>query len=689
MKFDFLFQNNERVFNLIKRKTKVLTFTSLAGFITTVVLTVVFSFYIDKTKYIPGIIVLGSIFAINIIFLIKENYKASIRIIYFLPAAIYFFFINNNYSVVDIDKSLSGLLTFLYFSFIFLVVFGDSIIIFILFYIESVLTLIYFLYSNDLLLPTSSTELNGIFFTIHPVFELTALAILAILLFLYFDSLITKTEFEKQRISNLFDESIRQFSSGIIQLKIIRDELGEKSGMKIIGTNNIFEKLFKVSKNEIINADYSEIFPVIFRDSFNWQEVYFRSRKNYFQVYIEHIDKWFNVFNVYPENDIIISCFFNVSDFKYEIKRLQSRESRLTNLMGSLPDIFFIIENDGTYVDYVTNNPELMKLSQNDIIGKTIFEMGFSKTMTYQIYSSIQYVIENDNIETIEYGMELPGGKTLIFEMRLARLNDTQVISIGRDITSNKEYEKQLIEARRKTEEASRLKSSFLENISHEIRTPMNAILGFTNMVMSKNYSELEKTRFLEIVIKNGEYLMDVISNIIDISEIESGEVEYNPSEFRINDLFLNIYNKYINHAVSSNNKIQLKLSLGNDIPGFTIVNDNFLLLKIINQLVENSFKFTKEGTIVFGYEMEGDNIKIFAHDTGIGIHKKDYATIFEFFHQVDNKVSRSYSGTGAGLKIVKSLTEIIGSKIEFESQPGKGSTFFFSIPIRNDQNII
>jgi PAS domain S-box-containing protein len=685
MIFDFLFQKNERVFNLIKRKTKVLTFTSLAGLLTTVILTVVFSFDIDETKYIPGIIVLGCIFAINIIFLTKENYKAAIRVIYFLPVVLYFFYINSYYSIVGIDNSLSGLLTFFYFSFIFLVVFGDSFFLFILFYIESELTLVYFLYSNDLLFSNTSTEIRGLFFTIHPVFELTLIAFLAIILYHYFDGLITKTEFEKQRTRNILDESIRQFTAGILQLKFIRDEHGEKSGLKIISVNNIFERSFKISKSELINADYSDIFPIIFRDSFNWQDVYFHSRRNNFQVYIEHIDKWFSVFNVFPEKDLIISCFYNISEFKGEIKRLQSRESRLTNLMGSLPDIFFIIENDGTYVDYVTNNPELMKLSQNDIIGKTIFEMGFSKTMTYQIYSSIQYVLENDNIETIEYGMELPSGKTLIFEMRLARLNETQVISIGRDITSNKEYEKQLIDARKKTEEASRLKSSFLENISHEIRTPMNAILGFTNMAMSNNYTELEKKRFLEIVTKNGEYLMDVISNIIDISEIESGAVDYNPSEFRINDLFINIYNKYINHTLAPDKKINLKLSLGNDIPGFTIVNDNFLLIKIINQLVENAFKFTNEGSIIFGYEMEGDNIKIFARDTGIGIHKKDYATIFDFFHQVDNKVSRSYSGTGAGLKIVKSLTEIIGSKIEFESQPGKGSSFFFSIPIRNE----
>jgi signal transduction histidine kinase len=685
MNFEFLYQDNEGVYSLIERKTKVLTFTSLAGFLTTVILTVVFLFDIDRTKFIPGIIVLGAIFALSIILLIKGNYKASVRSIFILPLALYLFYINDYYSIVDVENSLSGMLTFVYFSLLFLIVFGGSIALIGFFYLESVMTLLYFLYSNKLMHDGSSHEIRGVFFSFHPLFELTSISLLAALLYVYFDGLIVKTANEQLRARKLIEESLRQFNSGIIQLEIVRDEQGEKAGMKIVRMNNYFERLFKVSKVDVADTDASEIFPLIFRDSFNWQDVYLHSRKNSLQVYIEHIDRWFNVYNVFPDNDMIISCFFNISDMKHEVDRLQARESRLTNLLGSLPDIFFIIENDGTYVDYVTTNPELMMLGQKDIIGKTIFEMGFSKAMTYQIYSSIQYVIENDNIETIEYGMDLPNGKALIFEMRLARLNDTQVISIGRDITSNKEYEQQLIEAKRKTEEASRLKSSFLENISHEIRTPMNAILGFSNMTLSDDYTETERRRFIEIVLKNGEYLMDVITNIIDISEIESGSVEYNPSEFRINDLFLGIYNKHLNQTISKKPNINLKLVLGNEKPDFTIESDNFLLLKIINHLVENAIKFTHEGTVVFGYEMVGDEIKIFAQDTGIGIDKSDSDTIFEFFHQLDNRVSRTYSGTGAGLKIVKSLAEILGSKIELESQPRRGSTFFFYIPIKTN----
>jgi len=682
MDFDFLFQNYEGVFSLTKWKTKVLTFFSLAGIITTVILTVAFAFNINQTKYLPGIIVLGSMFVLGLIFLFKGNYKASVRIIYFLPVVLYFLYINSYYSIIENGKIVPGLLTFIYFGFFFLLVFSESIFTIVIFYAESLLTLIYYLYTNELLFNKALPISKSVFFPMHPILELTIIAALFLLLFTYFNSLFQKFSTERNKVKTLIKESLKQINMGVMILTITRDKHGEKSGMVIRQTNSYFERIFKIRKSEIADMEYSDIFPVIFHDSFNWQDSYFHNCKNSFHVYFDHIEKWFFVNNITPADDLIISFFTNITDLKSEISRLQTRENRLTNLMGSLPDIFFIIEKDGTYIDYVSNNPELMKLSQKDIIGKTIFDMGFSNPMAYQIYTSIQYVIENDNIETIEYGMELSNGKTLIFEMRLAKLNEKQVISIGRDITTNKEYQYQLIEAKKKTEEANRLKSSFLENISHEIRTPMNAILGFSNMAISNYYSEEEKNNFLQIILKNSEYLMDVITNIIDMSEIESGSFTYNPSTIFVNEMFMNVYQKYYNKI--NNNNIQFKLSIGNKSPDFTIVNDNYLILKIINHLIENAIKFTKNGTIIFGYEMEGDNIKIFTRDTGIGIDKKDHETIFEFFRQVDNRISRSYSGTGAGLRIVKGLTEIIGSKIEFESEPEKGSVFYFCIPISN-----
>ncbi|MBN1925075.1 MAG: PAS domain S-box protein [Prolixibacteraceae bacterium] len=681
MNFDSLFQNYEGVLSLTKRKTKVLTVFSLAGLIGSVFLTVLFAFSIDSNKYIPGVIVLGSIFALNLIFIFQGKYSVAVNIVFLLPLSLYFFFINKYYSVVDYETGLRSMLAIVYFTFVFLVVFSQNIYSFLIFFAESVLTILFFIYMKNYPLGLKMPGLSGIFTNLHPIAELLIVCILSIGLYKYYDVLITKTAKESNRVNNQISETFRQLHIGVMVLSIERDQRGEKSGIKIIRTNNAFNKLFKISRQEIADAGYSEIFMKIFRDSFNWQDEFFHSPRSQFQAHIQHTDKWFQVFNAFPEPDMIVSSFVNITQMSNDIQRLKNREKRLTSLMGSLPDIFFIIEKDGTYIDYVSNNPELMKISHEDIVGKTIFEMGFSSPMSYQIFSSIQYVIENDSIETIEYGMELENGKTLIFEMRLARLNENQVISIGRDITSRKEYQYKLIEAKKKSEEASRLKSAFLENISHEIRTPMNAIIGFSTLAEKETESDEKKNKFLAIVRKNAEYLMDIITNIIDISEIETGTMTFNPGPFPLNQLMYEIYRKY--HFLVKSNKPDLKLNLilGNNSADFKIVSDNYLLAKILNHLIDNAIKFTNEGEVSFGYELSGERLKFFVKDTGIGITKKDYLKIFEFFHQVDNRVSRTFAGTGAGLSIVKNLTEIIGSKIEFESSKDKGSYFHFTIP--------
>lgn len=689
MNFDSLFQNYEGVLSLTKRKTKVLTVFSLAGLVGSVFLTVLFAFNIDSNKYIPGVIVLGSIFALNLIFLFQGNYRIAVNIIFLLPLSLYFFFINKYYSVVDYEAGLNGMLSIIYLSLVYLFIFSQNIYSFIIFYAESVLTILYFIYTKNYPMGLKMPGLYGVFSNLHPIAELTIISILSIAIYKYYDLLITKTSKESNRVSNQISETFRQIHFGVMALSIERDSRGEKSGIKILRTNNAFNKVFKLSRQEITDAGYSEIFVKIFRDSFNWQDEFFHSPRSQFQVYIQHIDKWFQIYNAFPEPDLIVSSFINITHMMNDIQRLKNREKRLTSLMGSLPDIFFIIEKNGTYIDYVSNNPELMKISQEDIVGKTIFEMGFSSPMSYQIYSSIQHVIENDNIETIEYGMELENGKTLVFEMRLARLNDNQVISIGRDITSRKEYQHKLIEAKKKSEEASRLKSAFLENISHEIRTPMNAIIGFSTLAEKETQSDEKKNKFLEIVRKNAEYLMEIITNIIDVSEIETGTMTYSAGSFPLNQLMYEIYRKH--HFTIKSNKPNLKLNLilGNNSPDFKIVSDNYLLTKILNHLIDNAIKFTNEGEVNFGYELTGERLKFFVKDTGIGITKKDYLKIFEFFHQIDNRISRTFAGTGAGLSIVKNLTELIGSKIEFESSKDKGSYFHFTIPVNAPIDVI
>ena len=682
MEFDFLFRNFEGVLSLTKRKAKVLTFLSLAGLFVAVIATIIFAFNFERSKYLPGIFVLGCMMIMNVIFLIQGNYQSAIRVVFILPLALYFLFINNYYSISTGDDALKEIQIVLYSAFVYLFVFSYSFHLFWIFYLVSIGMLFYFMNESDYSRTGSWFDHATLLYVGNPYIEITIVAAVSLLIYLFFNNLIMFTVKESSRIKNQFNESLRQTEIGIIVLQIQRDLHDEKSGMIVLKTNAVFERTFKVTHEEISNTDFSEIFPKLFHDFFNWQEFFYHSTTKKLQVYLPHLEQWFIISNVFPEPDLIVSSFINITPLKQETDRLLIREQRLTKLMGSLPDIFFIIEKDGTYIDYVSNNPELMKMTQEDIIGKTIFEMGFSKPMSYQIYSSMQYVLEHDNIETIEYGMELQSGKILIFEMRLARLTDNQIISIGRDITSKKEYQQQLVEAKRKTEEASRLKASFLENISHEMRTPLNAIIGFSNLSLDANFNEEEKKNFLEIVIKNGEKLVEIITNVIDISEIESGTMSVQMKPILINDIYEKLYVKYKRQLVATGKPIVFELEIGKASPEFEMVTDGHLLNKILSHLLDNAIKFTSQGLITFGYAIEGEYVKFYVRDTGIGINLKDTEAIYEQFHQTHNRLDRKYSGTGIGLTIVKNLTELLGGGIEFETKPGKGSVFLFNLPL-------
>lgn len=684
MRFDFLFQSYEGVLSLTKRKAKILTILSITGLIISVGISVALAFDLNNARLIPGIIVLASIFALDIIFLIQGNYKTAVYSIFLLPVSLYFLCINDYYSIVDATIAQRTLLSSFYGGFLFLVVFGDRVAMFLGYMVEVLVTTSFYLYQNEILFPFTIGGHQSIFSGLNPLLEVLVVGAVFVLVFRYFYDQIQDSTNKLKKTKENESNILQNANAGIMYLKVTRDRFGEKNGMIVTRTNHLFDQLFNVSKAEIINTDFSIIFPKLFRDSFNWQQYFYHSSKKYFETHIPHLNKWFGVYTVSPEKDQLIVSFINTTKLHDEVERVVTREKRLTNLMGALPDIFFIIEKDGIYVDYVTNNEELMKLGQDDIIGKSIFDMGYSNAMSFQILTSIQKVIEQDNIETIEYGMELASGKYIMFEMRLARLNETQVISIGRDVTNKKEVERYLKEAKRKTEEAGRLKMAFLGNVSHEMRTPMNSIIGFSSMATSEDYSDEDRRMFLKVIGQNAELLNNIISDVLDLSEIESGSVALRMKSVKLKELMYDLFKATNNRIDMLNSQAQLILEIPENTLEIEILTDNNLLSKIMFQLLSNAIKFTPEGEISLGYQVESMHVKLFVLDTGVGINKEDQQRIFDYFHQLDNNLSKKFAGTGAGLAIVKNYLEMLGTSIEFTSELGVGTKFMFELPIKS-----
>jgi len=261
---------------------------------------------------------------------------------------------------------------------------------------------------------------------------------------------------------------------------------------------------------------------------------------------------------------------------------------------------------------------------------------------------------------------------------------DGQVVGTsmyGKDITQQKIVEEGLIKAKEKAEESDRLKSAFLANMSHEIRTPMNGILGFLELLREPDLSDENKNDYLNIVSKSGERLLDTINDIIEVSKIEAGEMQVHISPVNIHELMA-YYHGFFKQLTD---KKGLKFEVINQLPAefSAFGTDRNKLESIITNLLKNAIKFTCSGSIEFGNRSAGEDLIFFVRDTGIGIHPDRIDSIFGRFIQADQSNTRPHEGSGLGLSIVKAYVDMLGGTIWVESEIGKGSTFYFSLPAK------
>jgi PAS domain S-box-containing protein len=248
-----------------------------------------------------------------------------------------------------------------------------------------------------------------------------------------------------------------------------------------------------------------------------------------------------------------------------------------------------------------------------------------------------------------------------------------------RDITQRKKAEAELIAAKERAEESDRLKTAFLHNVSHEIRTPMNAIIGFSTLLNEPDTTDAERRQFIDIIFRSGSQLLSIINDIVDVANIESGQVKINIKEINLNSSM-----RSLNEQFSYNEKhelISIRLTTGLPDERSVILTDGTKLIQILSNLISNATKFTKEGEIDFGYELKDGSLEFWVRDTGIGIPNELHEKIFERFFQVDNLISRKFSGTGLGLSICKAYVGLLGGRIWVISRPGEGTMFRFTIP--------
>jgi PAS domain S-box-containing protein len=382
------------------------------------------------------------------------------------------------------------------------------------------------------------------------------------------------------------------------------------------------------------------------------------------------------------ENNSLKASNTDICKYKKAEEALLASEIRYRRLFESAKDGILILDAEtGKIVDVNPFLIDLLGFTYEEFTEKTIWEIGSFK----DIISNYDKFLELQKNEYVRYH-DLPivtdtGRKIHVeFVSNVYSANDKDVIQCNiRDISQRIKIETDLIEAKEKAEESDRLKTAFLTNMSHEIRTPMNGILGFTELLKEPNLKSDDIQDYIQIIQISGTRMLNTINNIVDISKIESGLIQINISETNINEKMEFTY-KFFKPEVEFKG-LQFSLKNGLTTKESIIKTDNEKVYGILTNLVKNAIKFTYEGSINIGYNKKGEFLEFYIKDTGVGIPENQKKLIFERFRQGSESHSRYYEGSGLGLSIAKSYVEMLGGKIWVESQEGKGSAFYFSIP--------
>jgi PAS domain S-box-containing protein len=307
--------------------------------------------------------------------------------------------------------------------------------------------------------------------------------------------------------------------------------------------------------------------------------------------------------------------------------------------------------------------------------------------------SALNRLIVNNEPYEVEFKISRLNDKAIRYIYSRAELitdpdnEKINIIGVIQDITDRKEREDELFRAKEKAEEADKLKTAFLHNISHEIRTPMNAIIGFSTL-LGEHYLDSEtRQSYVDIIVQSSNHLLGIITDIIDISNIEANLIRITKNEINLNAKLKTLCDQLIPKAEGKNLKLFYETALSfNDA---LILTDSTKLLQVLTNLINNALKFTPAGHIKVAYRLKDNFLEFSVSDTGIGIPPDYHKRIFDRFYQVQNTVSRVYEGTGLGLSISKAYVEHLGGKIWLESDLGKGATFYFTIPFEKHVSAI
>jgi PAS domain S-box-containing protein len=390
------------------------------------------------------------------------------------------------------------------------------------------------------------------------------------------------------------------------------------------------------------------------------------------------------------EQELIIAnkeLAFQITEHNLVEEALKESEERFRTLFENSTIGIYRTTPEG---QILLANPTLLKLlgysSFEELAVRNLEEEGFEPS--YERTHFMDVMNREGGVKGLESAWTRTNGTTLFVceSARAIKDKEGKIIYYDgtvEDITLRKKAEQELIKAKQQAEESNQLKSAFLANMSHEIRTPMNGILGFADLLEEKVFTVKERHEYIKIIKKSGVRMLNIINDIIDISKVESGQMEISISETNVNKQIEYIYTFFKPEVERKG----MQLFFLNGLPAdeAVIESDREKIYAILTNLVKNAIKYSDTGTIEFGYNLKNKYLEFFIKDTGIGIPHDKKDVIFDRFVQADITDTRAFQGAGLGLAISKAYVKMLGGNIWVESEEGKGSIFYFTIPYNGE----
>ncbi|MDK2940408.1 MAG: hypothetical protein PWQ51_2573 [Methanolobus sp.] len=359
-------------------------------------------------------------------------------------------------------------------------------------------------------------------------------------------------------------------------------------------------------------------------------------------------------------------------------KALQESEEKYRTYVNASPNPILVLDFEGNFIDVNPVACEVTSYSKNELL-----KMSF-----YDMFPEEERIQRENNFKNLQLKGKMSGeypyvnknGVEFYLSVEVVRIPDNRFLAMCTDVTERRKTEEEILQAKINAEASNRTKTEFLANMSHELRTPLNSVIGFADMMRSQVAGDINEKQagYLSNISHSGKHLLNIINEILDISKIESGKMKLYKEDVLLVETYAEII-ATLQHIAS---RKEIKLDVSPWPENEYAYADRAKLKQILYNLVGNAIKFTNEGgSVIIGTRNDGKFIHISVSDTGIGIAPDGLERLFKPFTQLESFESRTYEGTGLGLALSKELVELHGGKITAESEPGKGSTFIFTLP--------